>query len=443
MERQSDGHIGVDPQISSIAFELEAFMARFSDLPQDRQDTLIVMAPGRTWIQRTDPDVLRKLMTLGYQQNPSDAPDGPAEWNKLADWDKFVAATLDQADVIGTAAAGETRVVALADVRDANFVGVPIFDVISPKGLRYQYELARWRHGPTSGAKGLVAVLDEAGDPVGLLMRHGARFATGNRMLFDMAGGFAEPEDRDQLNGLAANFLREVHEELGVTEIDNITSLGTMLTDPGMTDNEPGIFIATVKAALARSATESGENSDVREISGNTVLVPFDQLRRLLQGNQSDGLLHTAILRAMSNGEVPERIRKALLQAVVGSLAASQTVTIDTASIEVPSKKRATSAWARAARAALALTYPLQFPFMIASDLTYEARMVRQERSAQGRPYPRGTGVVRSIPRAATWMVGQGLRDSLELAATVRNFAPSKPIRPRVPDRSSKSSRRV
>ncbi len=376
----------------------------------ERQELLAAAAEGREWVRNTDTSVLQQLGTLP------------------GTWDKFVKSIAFRPDIIDEGGPGETRVIRLAELSRGNFLGTPIFDIETGQGAtKYQYEFGQWRQGPESGAKGLIVVRDANGEPNALMMLFGAKFSLADKA-FDMPGGFAEPEDENATNALAHRFITEVREETGWEDLQvrDVTDVGSMLTDMGMTSNAPRLFVGSVDTASAQNVTERDrDNLDPYEITAKAVLIPLDQLTFLVRGDRTDGLFHASLTKAIASPDVPRDVRLALTRALATDLLSDLAV----AQSEVQKPREASNLRKIARGIGRALISPATFSMAITKDIDRVSRIIREERSEAGRPYTRGTGVVRSVPRATGRMILQGWRDLGELSHEIARFQPSRPPR--------------
>lgn len=197
-------------------------------------------------------------------------------------------------------------------------VGV-VFWVQTPAGLRYwdqkkkdgspglcltpaTYEYVSWKMGPASGSKGIVRLIKD-GRPTHIVIVKATKFATG-RLEHDCAGGFGDPETPS----FKENFLKEVYEELGFSEnvkpkILATYSLGRILADGGMTNNRPYMFCADLDVAEATNINAI-ENPDIWELHGGALIVPIEQVNKLILENE-DAFFLSCTSRMKVKGLIP------------------------------------------------------------------------------------------------------------------------------------------
>ncbi len=379
-----------------------------SQYTAERHGLMAGAALEREWVRNTDPALLGQLGSLP------------------ANWDNFVKATAFHPDVIDAGGPGETRVIRLAQLHRANFLGIPVFDIENAKGTKYQYEFGQWRHGPEAGAKGLIVVRDTEGKPSALMMLFGGKFSLG-RKAYDMPGGFAEPEDASATNSLAQGFIREVKEETGRDdlEVGDVADLGSMYTDPGMTNNTPRLFGGTVETKKGLDVTERDhDNLDPYELTAKAVLIPLDQIPQLVRSDHTDGLFHAALTKAIVSPDMPRDVRLALVRGLAADLLSDLAVAGEVQKPQDFQRLRKV-----ASAVGKTLLSPLKFSVDISKDVNRVSKIIREERREAGRPYVRGTGVARSVPAATGRMVWQGWRDLGDLRQYLEDFQPTRPPR--------------
>lgn len=200
---------------------------------------------------------------------------------------------------------GNVQVLSLEKLARGNFGLIPVFRVRKANGEELSYEYMSWRHGPHSGVKGLVLIETETGVSHFVLLR-GDTFATG-QYEFVSVGGYAEVGEQGH-DGQRSNFLREMREELGDENLELVGDpvyLGRLATDPGMTNNRPGLFVCVVKnydPGINSGIVEN--NPDGAELPLRPVVHPLSQLRELVMKND-DGYFLAAVARGWAAGIIP------------------------------------------------------------------------------------------------------------------------------------------
>jgi hypothetical protein len=192
----------------------------------------------------------------------------------------------------------------LAGIARGNFAIVPIFNVQNDKGDTFTYEYVSWRYGPQSGAKGLV-LIETDGVPTHFVVLRGQKFATGKTET-DSVGGFIDLNVDGVLKAVD-RFKREIQEELGLPEVKLMrepVDLGKLAIDPGMTNNRPGIFLASIDASDAARLQSKPLNADPYELAGNAVVYPISQLKDVVLKND-DSFFLSCVARAWARGAIP------------------------------------------------------------------------------------------------------------------------------------------
>lgn len=239
----------------------------------------------RPWFQRTSPELQLELAQL------------PDKTKGSANHDGFLADLAGRPDIING-----LEIVKLDKLPRGNFALIPTFKVKNPAGQEYTYEYVSWRYGPNSGAKGLAFIRNQ-GEITHFIVLRGGKFATG-KSEFDSIGGFVEPKDKESITNVAKKTAeRELKEELGVPElkIEKVFDLGKVLTDAGMTNNNPGLFAAIIDAEEASKISDTPLNPDKFELKAGALIVPIGQLPEVIKNNQ-DAFFLAAVARSAAHG---------------------------------------------------------------------------------------------------------------------------------------------
>lgn len=236
----------------------------------------------KQWFRQTSPVLQKELLTL---------PDKGSE-----NHDGFLKNLAERPDAMAN-----IKVERMIDLPRGAFVVVPKFEVsrVDNPSTRFTYEYASWRNGPLSGAKGVVFV-EKDGKATHFIVLKGDKFAPGKNT-FDTIGGFIDKTtDEATLN---EGTLKEIQEELGVSTltISKKIDLGRVLTDSGMTNNEPALFAAFISDAESKKISSAPVNPDIRELKNGAVVLPMKDLPKIVMEN-SDGLFLSTIARAWAKG---------------------------------------------------------------------------------------------------------------------------------------------
>lgn len=239
----------------------------------------------RPWFRNTIMELQVELATL------------PAE--PKCNFDGFLRDLASRPDKISN-----VNVISLERIARGNFAIVPIFNVQNDKGDRYTYEYVSWRYGPQSGVKGLV-LIETDGKPTHFVVLRGEKFATG-RTETDSVGGFIDLNVDGVLKAVD-RVKREIQEELGLPEVKLIrdpVDLGKLAIDPGMTNNRPGMFLASIDASEAANLQGRPLNPDPYELAGSAVIYPIAQLKDVVLKNE-DSFFLSCVARAWASGAIP------------------------------------------------------------------------------------------------------------------------------------------
>ena len=236
----------------------------------------------KQWFQNTSRDLQKTLLTL---------PDKGAE-----NHDGFLKNLSERPETLAN-----IKVERLIDLPKGAFVVLPKFEVsrVDNPSTRFTYEYVSWRNGPLSGAKGVVFV-EKEGKATHFIVLKGDKFAPGKNT-FDTIGGFIDkPKDEAAIH---EGTMKEIRDELGVSTltVSRTVDLGRVLTDEGLTNNEPKLFAAFISSDEAKKITSDPVNPDIYELKNGAVVLPMKDLPKVVMEN-SDGLFLSTIARAWAKG---------------------------------------------------------------------------------------------------------------------------------------------
>jgi hypothetical protein len=239
----------------------------------------------RPWFRNTSLDLQIELAGL------------PAE--AKCNFDGFLRDLANRPDRISN-----VNVISLERLARGNFAIVPIFNVQNDKGDRFTYEYVSWRYGPQSGVKGLV-LIETGGVPTHFVVLRGEKFATG-KIEADSVGGFIDLNVDGVLKAVD-RVKKEIQEELGLPDVKLIrdpVELGKLAVDPGMTNNRPGLFLASIDASDAEKLQRNPINPDPYELAGAAIVYPISQLKEVVLRNE-DSFFLSCVARAWASGAIP------------------------------------------------------------------------------------------------------------------------------------------
>lgn len=259
--------------------EMDALLARTT--PERR--AIFESLQEKKWFANTAPELQKKLLTL---------PDKGRE-----NHDGFLKNLAERPEEISN-----IKVERMIDLPRGSFALVPKFEVsrLDNPTMRYTYEYVSWRTGPLSGAKGVVFV-EKDGKTTHFIALRGEKFAAGKRV-WDTVGGFIDL-NTDGVTSLDERTKHEIQEELGLDklQIRRVENLGRVATDSGMTNNEPGIFAAFIKDTDMAKISSEPVNPDVYELKSGAVILPMEQLPKIVMEN-NDGYFLSTIARSWAKG---------------------------------------------------------------------------------------------------------------------------------------------
>lgn len=212
---------------------------------------------------------------------------------------------------------GGIEVLSLHSLNRGAFALIPRFNVRSISGgHEYTYEYVSWRHGPTSGAKGIVFIGPSPSEaPTHFVVLVGEKFAPGKKV-YDTIGGFIDL-GVEGVESLADRILIEIKQETGVEDmkIDKVVDLGKTYTDVGMTNNQPGLFAAFISSHEAGRIPMEQINSDIYELRSGVLVLPMAKLKDFCKDN-TDAFFFTTLVRGLVSEEMPAAFKKAVLAAL-------------------------------------------------------------------------------------------------------------------------------
>jgi hypothetical protein len=259
--------------------EMDSLLARST--PERR--AIFESLQEKKWYANTAPELQKKLLTL---------PDKGRE-----NHDGFLQDLAERPEEISN-----IKVERMIDLPRGSFALVPKFEVsrVDNPAIRYTYEYVSWRTGPLSGAKGVVFV-EKDGKTTHFIALRGEKFAAGKKV-WDTVGGFIDLKS-DGVRTLDDRTRHEIQEELGVDklQITKVEDLGRVSSDSGMTNNEPGIFAAFIKDTDMKKISSKPVNPDVYELKSGAVIIPIEQLPKIVMEN-NDGYFLSTIARSWAKG---------------------------------------------------------------------------------------------------------------------------------------------
>ncbi len=212
---------------------------------------------------------------------------------------------------------GGVEVLKLHSLSRGAFGLIPRFNVRSlVGGHEYTYEYISWRHGPLSGAKGLVFVRpadDQA--PTHFIVMVGEKFAPGTKV-YDTIGGFIDL-GVEGVQSITDRMLLEIKQETGVADmpVDEVIKLGRVHTDAGMTNNQPALFMAFITSKDAARIPMEQLNPDIYELRAGPLVLPMSQLKQFCS-EATDSYFFAALVKALASDKTPKVAREAILKAL-------------------------------------------------------------------------------------------------------------------------------
>ena len=259
--------------------EMDSLLARTT--PERR--AIFESLQEKSWFANTAPELQKKLLTL---------PDKGRE-----NHDGFLKNLAERPEEVSN-----VKIERMIDLPKGSFALVPKFEVsrVDNPSIRYTYEYVSWRTGPLSGAKGVVFV-EKDGKTTHFIALRGEKFAPGKKV-WDTVGGFIDI-DADGVKTLDQRTTHEIKEELGIDnlQISRVVNLGRVAPDSGMTNNEPAIFAAFIKDTDMAKISSKPVNPDVYELKSGAVILPMEQLPKIVMEN-NDGYFLSTIARSWAKG---------------------------------------------------------------------------------------------------------------------------------------------
>lgn len=272
-----------NPLVSSEITHAKLAVALESASPERR--SIFDQLKTKIWFQNTDEVLQVELASLPGEANNS--------------FDGFLQDLAERPERLSN-----VNVISLEKIARGNYGITPIFNVENDKGDQYTYEYMSWRYGPESGAKGLVLIEDQ-GEVTHFIVLKGEKFATG-KIETDMPGGFIDL-NVDGVNTALQRVRKEIAEELGLEEITfaaDLIDLGKLAIDPGMTNNRPSLFLASIDASEANKLTNSPVNPDSYELAANVIVYPINQLNEVVVECE-DSFFLACVAKGWANGHIP------------------------------------------------------------------------------------------------------------------------------------------
>lgn len=246
------------------------------------RDAILSALEQLAWFKESEPEIRRAVAAL------------PAEFSG------FLRDLAARPDMVGT-----TRIVNLARLLPGNYSCTAVFTIERVGGTRHTYEFVGWRHGARSGAKALVVLETSGGEVTHFVVLEGEKFAPA-RICLEGLGGFVDPGKDDARDIMQSAILREVREELGVPSLALARiplSLGRLLPDAGMTNNNPELYLLALKydehAGLPPVA-----HATTRELAAKPKLRPIAGLKRMVEESE-DAFLIACIARCWARDLLP------------------------------------------------------------------------------------------------------------------------------------------
>jgi len=237
---------------------IDQFERIFSTLSPERQEIFFKLQ-DRKWFQQTDEKIQIELAQL---------PEDPDRT-----FNGFLADLAQRPDKIANITA--LRLLALPH---GNSAIIPVFEVRNDQGVVYSYEYVSWRYGPHSGAKGLV-LLEQHGKPTHFAILSGEKFATGQKEA-DALGGFLDL-NIEGVRTVVDRIRLEIAQELGQQDLKlarDPVILGDLAIDPGMTNNRPTLFLASIDLFEAQPLSKAPQNLDQLELTSHILVFPLEQI---------------------------------------------------------------------------------------------------------------------------------------------------------------------
>jgi ADP-ribose pyrophosphatase YjhB (NUDIX family) len=209
-------------------------------------------------------------------------------------WNGMLTDLADRPEVVGGVT--QKRIVQFLDT---DFGAIIQYEVEGANGNTYNYMYFSWRYGTNSGQKGLIYVRIN-GEIKHFVVLYGEKFAT-HKPGWDTIGGFAD------VSSMPENALKEIREETGAEKLElvELHDLGRFYTDQGMTNNNPGSFVAVVDAEGAELIKQGGPNTDLTELASGAHLMPIAALPKLMMLPTVDSFLIVAASRSVIQGILP------------------------------------------------------------------------------------------------------------------------------------------
>lgn len=270
-------------------FNSEVFLKECARFTTKQRQKLLKQLVKKSWFQLTDPAVQMQLARLPQEGSAS--------------FDGFIADLVRRREVIG-----DLTIIKMLSLPRGNFIACPVFQVRNELTKQeYTYEFAAYRYTVPNGAKGLVLVReDKRSEPTHFLILSGEKFATSD-MTYELMGGYSEPQDEDE-DQVVSGIIREIREECGVMnlQIEDITLLGTLVVDPGLSSHETHLFIAYITPNELKRISSNAKNIDDKELNTFVHMLPLNDLSDIIRLTNNSMLL-ASVAKAVANGLIPKQ----------------------------------------------------------------------------------------------------------------------------------------
>lgn len=270
-------------------FNGTAFLKECAHFTTKQRQKILKQLVKKEWFQATDPDIQMQIATLPQEGAGS--------------FDGFLMDLARRRELIGDIVV--KRMIALPR---GNFIACPVFEVYNQLTRQtYTYEFAAYRYTVPNGAKGLVLVReDQNEEPTHFLILSGDKFATSD-MTYELMGGYSEPQDDDG-DEVVSGIVREIQEECGVKNlnIDEVTLLGTLVVDPGLSSHETHLFVAYITPTELKRISANAKNIDDKELNTYVHILPLDRLSDIIR-DTNNAILLASVSKAVANGLIPKQ----------------------------------------------------------------------------------------------------------------------------------------
>lgn len=234
------------------------------------------------WFKNSKPAIQKTLLNMA----------------KISHTSGFVEDLANRAEVVGGFT--QNKIVKFEHSPDKNSIyGVAIwFEVENAEGKKHIEGFYSWAMGVKSGAKMLVLVRYR-NQITHVALTKEQKFAIGSE-IYNMPGGFP------RLNESVFDLIqRKLEDDLGINvkdgniRVGDITGLGRIMPDPGMTNNHP--FLYSIILDLTENIFPPIRIGEVYETGGKLVLWPVERLSELVN-KVDDSYFLSSLTRLMLSG---------------------------------------------------------------------------------------------------------------------------------------------